>query len=145
MSGNLVDRLSAIEAARLEENKRFNTERQIMEELAPEKWMEMKKAFREECAPISECSHRFDFQCDDPTPTAFHVSRIINGLAVRVVTLRFDRAVPRIVFDTHDSHPIHGTVEFLVCGSSLVFANGQSGIVLTEFVVNTLMHVTRRG
>jgi hypothetical protein len=143
MSDNIVDRLSAVEAARLEETKRFNTERQIMEALAPEKWAEMKEAFRRECANVTERSSRFTFECDEPTPSIFFINRIINGLAMRLVTLRFDPAVPRIVFSMEGRRPISGSVDFLVCGSTVVFANGTSGVILPEFVLNTLMQIMR--
>jgi hypothetical protein len=132
-----------MEEARLEENKRFDTERQILERLAPEKWAEMKEVFRHECARVSERSHRSNFECDDPTPKTFYVSRIINGLALEVLTLRFDSSVPRIVFDIRGVRPKHGSVDFLVCGSALVFANGKSGVALPEFVLDTLMHIMR--
>lgn len=141
--GDLANEISAIEAARFEENKRLNAEREILQALAPDRWKEMKVAFREECAAISERSHRFSFECDDLTPWLFGISNVIYGQAMRLVTLRFDLAVPRIAFETHGHRPQSGSVDFLVRGSSVFFANGTSGVILPEFVLNLLMHVMK--
>jgi hypothetical protein len=141
--GDLASQVSAMEAARFEENKRLNAEREILQSLAPEKWGEMKAAFRKDCASVGERSHRFSFECSEPTPWLFTISNVIYGSAMRLATLRFDSAVPRIVFETHGHRPQSGSVDFLVRGSTVFFANGESGVILPEFVVNLLMHVMK--
>jgi len=141
--GDLASQVSAMETARFEENKRLNAEREILQTLAPDRWKEMKTAFRDECAAISERSHRFTFECADLTPWLFSISNVIHGQAMRLATLRFDLAVPRIAFETHGHRPHSGSVDFLVRGSSVFFANGESGVILPEFVVNLLMHVMK--
>jgi len=141
--GNLASQVSAMEAARFEENKRLNAEREILLALAPDRWKEMKAAFREECAAISERSHRFTFECGEPTPWLLTISNVVHGSAMRLATLRFDLAVPRIVFETHGHRPQSGSVDFLVRGSSVFFANGTSGVILSEFILNLLMHVMK--
>jgi hypothetical protein len=143
MSGNIIDRLSEVEAARMEENKRFNTEREIMEALAPERWAEMKAAFRKECANISKRSAEFTFECDEPTATILFINRIVRGLVMRIMTLRYDPPVPRIIFSIEGSRPRNGSVDFLVRGSSVFFANGTSGVILPEFVVDCLMDIMK--
>lgn len=138
-----ANRVLAIEAAQLEETKRFNAEREIMVTLAPEKFIEMKDAFSRDFASVSERSHKWNFECDEPDTTTFHVSRIVNGLAMRVFTLHLEPSVPRIVFDIHGLRSKHGSVDFLLCGKNLVFANGTSGVILPEFVSNVIMHIMR--
>jgi hypothetical protein len=141
--GDLAGQIGAMEAARFEENKRLNAEREIAQAVAPDRFEEMKAAFRKECVSISQRSHRFTFECADLTPWLFSISNVINGQAMRLITLRFDVAVPRIVFETHGHRPQSGSVGFLVRGSSVFFANGTSGVVLPEFVVDLLMHVMK--
>jgi hypothetical protein len=143
MPENIADRVLAMEAAQLEETKRFNAEREIATALAPEKFVEMKEAFRHDFASVSEGSHKWNFECDEPDAKTFHVSRILNGLAMRVFTLRLEPSVPRIVFDIQGVRPKHGSVDFLLCGKNLVFANGTSGVILPEFVMNVIMHIMR--
>lgn len=137
--GNVASHVSAIEAARMEENKRLNAEREILQALAPEKWKEMKAAFRQECADISEASHRFKFKCDDTAQMTFCISNVMRGLAMRLATFSFSPAVPRIAFEVHGHRPTSGTIDFIVSGSSVFFANGNSGVVLGEFVSTVMM------
>jgi len=121
----------------------MNAEREIMQAIAPDRWEEMKAAFRKECASISQRSHRFTFECADPMPWLFTISNVIHGQAERLITLRFDLAVPRIVFETHGHRPQSGSIGFLVRGSSVFLTNGMSGVILPEFVVNLLMDITK--
>lgn len=141
--GNIASQVDALEAARLEENKRLNAEREILLARAPEKWEEMKAAFRLDCASISERSSRFNFECDDLSSTEFGISNIVRGLALRLVTLRFDSRIPAIFFQTHGHQPKSGSVDFLVSGSAVFYANGRRGVILPEFVLQTLMHVMK--
>jgi len=140
---DLASQIDALEAARLEENKRLNAEREILLARVPEKWEEMKVAFRLDCASVSERSSRFSFQCDDVSPTVFCINNIVRGLALRLVTLRFDRQIPAIFFQTHGHRPKSGSIDFLVSGTSVFFANGTSGVILPDFVLEVLMHVMK--
>jgi hypothetical protein len=141
--GDLGSQIDALEAARLEETKRFNAEREILLARAPEKWEEMKEAFQRECDSVSKRSSRFTFHCYEDGPNVFCISNIIRGLSLRLVTLRFESRIPVIFFQIHGCQPKSGSVDLLVSGPNVFYANGRRGVVLPEFVLDVIMHVMK--
>ena len=65
MSTSPEERLLAREAARIEETKRFNAEREIAQALAPRQWSEFKRAFNEKCNAINRLAVRYFFECEE--------------------------------------------------------------------------------
>src|ERR1039457_6852590 len=99
MAVDPIEHIVAQESAQFEENKRFNTEREIMDSLAPRKWCELKQSFGETAAQITRASRTFEFECEEPDTDTFHVNRIVRGIAIQAITFTFDRHLPAIYFD----------------------------------------------
>ncbi len=128
----------------LEENKRFNSERQILLTLAPEKWEELKNAFTGECERVSLRSHCMQIECDEPDEYLFQVNRIVSGgHGIAALTFRFDPTIPRIVWQDLWNKKLKMTIDLPLVGSNVFFANGKSGIVLSQFVCQRMIDITR--
>jgi len=140
---SVSDGILAMEEARFEENKRVNSEREILLALVPDKSEELKRAFKEECSAISEKSHLKQFECEEPGPTIFYVNRVIDGNAVVALAFTLDLAVPRILIEDHWNEREKSALGFAVSGSNVLFANRRSGVVLPELVVRLMMQITR--
>jgi hypothetical protein len=132
-----------MERERYEENKQFNSEREILLSLAPDLWDEVKEAFRAECAKISAASHRVQFECEEPNSATFYINRVINGNAVVALEFRFNPTVPIIACEDRWNRRPASSIGFAVSGSRVFLANGRSGIVLPQLVFNLLMQITR--
>ncbi len=140
---DVANRIITRESFRYEENKRVNSEREILLALVPDKWEELKRAFKKECSAISEKSHLKQFECEEPGPNLFYVNRVIDGNAVVALAFTLDLAVPRILIEDHWNEREKSTLGFAVSGTNIFFANRGSGVVLPELVVKLMMQITR--
>jgi hypothetical protein len=140
---NAAERILLMEQARNEENKRLNSEREILLALAPDLWDELKEAFKAECAKLSRATQRLQFECDEPDAQTFHINRMVGDVAIRAMEFTFDPRVPRVVFEIHWGKKTKGSIGFLVVGSHVLFANGTSGVVLSDFVLDSMLRITR--
>ena len=106
-----------------EETLRFNTERRIMDSLAPDKWEELKAALRKKAAIVP-----IRVTCEDGY-NSFTVTRYKDeGDHWKALVLRFDPAVPRITWHCRDLEDKKGTITFRVQESSLLMViNEESG------------------
>jgi len=138
-SNNLAEQLLAREAAKLEETKRFNAEREIARALAPQKWDELKRGFEGECAALSRTALRCAFECEQPDAFTFHLNRIVNGVALRAAAFRFEPALPGILFESEHRSDI---ITFMVDGSRLNYVIGRRGLILKEFVMELILNST---
>ena len=87
----LLGQIELRERAEMEENIRFNTERRMIESLAPDKWNALKESIKAtllEMRPL-HLQHT-------ETASTLVVSRFKGGVAVRTLTLAFDSSIPRI-------------------------------------------------
>jgi hypothetical protein len=138
---SVADRILEMEAARYEEDKRLNSEREILLALAPDRWTELKEAFRAECERLTARSHRLQFECEEPDAQTFRINRMVGNFAVPAVDFTFDLRVPRIVYEVHWGRKSSGSIGFLVTGSNVLFANGTSGVILRDFLANLMIRI----
>lgn len=136
---DIGDRIIAMEEARHEENKRLNAEREILLALAPDRWSELKEAFKAECGKVSARSHRLQFECTEPDAQTLQIDRVIGSGTVRVLEFRFNPRVPRIVFELHWLRERRDAIDFVVSGSSVFL----SGVLLPAFVANLMIRIAR--
>jgi hypothetical protein len=142
-SFGVAERILAMETAREEENKRFNSEREILLALAPDRWKELKDAFTSECDCLSQRSRRLQFECEELNSTSFRINRFYGEVRVPAVDFVFEPRVPRIVFQIHLGKQNRGSLDFCVAGSTVLFANGTSGVILAQFLTNVMFRITR--
>jgi hypothetical protein len=142
-TSSIAGKIIAIEDARHEENKRLNSEREILLALAPGKWQELKKMLATECANISARSGRLQFDCDEPDAQTFHVSRMVGNIDVRVLEFQFDSRIPLVVWRLHWIKELDGSLGFAVAGSNVLFTKSSSGVILGEFLTGLMMRITR--
>ena len=139
----VADRILAMEEARLEESKRMNAERDILLALAPDKWRELKVAFRSECEKITAQSRLLQFECEEPDTQTFRISRMVGSVSVLALEFTFDIRVPRIVYEVHWGKRFSDSIGFVVTGSNVLFVKGSSGVILRDLLADLMMRITR--
>jgi hypothetical protein len=142
---DIASHILSLEEMRHEENKRVNGERDILLALAPDRWTELKAAFTTECSKVSRMSS-LQFKCEELDAQTFYVNRIASGVAIRALEFHFDARVPRIVWQVLWGMKRAGSLGFVVIGSQVpqvLFADGSQGVVLSEFVHDLMIGLTR--
>lgn len=135
--------IAARERAVFEENKRFNSERDILLSVAPDCWKELKRQFTEECVKLSSRSHAHQFECVEPDEDGFGIDRVRSGTR-RIFTMHLNRIVPRIEYEIIGSKIPNRILGFCLDGTRAYLCEGRSGVVMPEFVMGILMQLTKR-
>jgi hypothetical protein len=133
----------SMEEMRHEENKRVNADRELLRALAPDGWRELTEAFIEACAKLTATSHRLQFHCDAPDPHTFNVYRMVGEISVKALAFTFDPRVPRIVYEKVWGKSSYGSLDLAVTGNQVLFASGNSGVVLSTFVSRMMLMIAR--
>ncbi len=140
---NLTSHIAGADEARLEEKSPSDLERQLLLTLAPERWADLKHSFDEECRAVSQRSHRFQFECNEPDDYHFSVNRMVGMTPVPALEFIFDPTTPRINWADHHGGRLRGSLDLVPRSSQVYFMNGPSGVILPEFVTNLMKRITR--
>jgi hypothetical protein len=118
----------------LKETKVMNSESQILDG-----WNNFKQMFCTKSEKLSKFSPTIKLECEEPDERTFYV----NHKGRRALEFTLDLGESRITCEDRWNGRPKSSINIVICGPNVIFANGQSGIILPEFMDKLLRQITR--
>ena len=115
-------------------------EQEAIDSLAPDQWEIFKAKIKAECEQMARVTP-IDFRYTD-TSQSFAVERFENGVALRILRLRFDPAVPRIMWQCLDPSEKKGWITFQHRGDRLFYVVDSRVVTDRELIQLLTMCLT---
>ena len=129
---NFFNEVAFKERARVEENIRFNTERKMLDSLAPERWNELRTAIKKTLSQMKplELEH-------SETEHSLTVNRYKHDVIARTLSLTFDPTIPRILWSCLPMQR-KGQITFGMQGSALYYV-ADGAIRIEDEIIQVLL------
>jgi hypothetical protein len=115
-------------------------EQEAIDSLARDEWEIFKQKVRAECAHMASVTP-MDFEYAE-TRDSLGVSRFEGGVALRILNLRYDPAVPRIVWQCLNPREKKGWITFRLFGSGLLYVADNANVQVPELIRHLTMCLT---
>jgi len=111
-----------------------------VDSLAEDEWEIFKQKVKVECEHMASVTS-MDFRYAETSAT-LEVQRFENGVAMKVLRLRFDPAVPRIVWQCLNPSEKKGWITFQLHGANLFYLFGNVNTPVAEIIARLTMCLT---
>jgi hypothetical protein len=111
-----------------------------IDSLAEDEWEIFKQKVKAECEQMASVTS-MDFRYTETSAT-LEVQRFENGVAMKVLRLRFDAAVPRIVWQCLNPSERKGWITFQLHGPNLFYLFGNVNTPIPEIIARLTMCLT---